>query len=184
MSDLQKELQEQKEQNINLQAEIRELHAQVRKWSTYCAYVAGSSIGIILFLQIFSSFSEETECGEEQCQDVITCPEPIECEKPTQIIENSNPNIKEVPSMPKQHQPKMDEKTAEIIQEKPTEPSNEESEHNFPMQYTIKSGDNFSIIANRFYKRASLAAWLAKKNNIDPSKLQIGQEITLPEPPN
>ena len=69
MSDLHKELQEQKELNANLQAEIRELHTQVRKWSTYCAYVAGPSIGIILFLQIFSSPEECVEC--EVCEE---CP--------------------------------------------------------------------------------------------------------------
>ena len=191
MSDLQKELQAQKEQNINLRAEIRELHTQVRKWSTLCAYVSGISIGCILFVLLFQGlFSAEKECPEpEACEE---CPIEKTCDPATQIIENSNPNIKEVPSMPKQSQPKYQEieekqagqtKPTEIITEQIRQPQKEDTEYNFPMKYTIKSGDNFSIIANRFYKRASLAAWLAKQNNIDPSKLQIGQEITLPEPP-
>ena len=51
MSDLQTELLQKQEENNSLKEEVRLLHAQVRKWSTYCAYVAGSSIGIILFLQ-------------------------------------------------------------------------------------------------------------------------------------
>ena len=194
MSDLPKELQDQKEQNINLRAEIRELHTQVRKWSTLCAYVSGISIGSILFVLLFQGlFSADKDCPEpEACEE---CPIEKACDPSTQIIENSNPNIKEVPSIPKQSQPKYQEieekraeqteqiKPAETMTEQIRQPQREDAEYNFPMKYTIKSGDNFSIIANRFYKRASLAAWLAKQNNIEPSKLQIGQEITLPEPP-
>lgn len=183
MSDLHKELQDQKEQNINLQAEIRELHTQVRKWSTISAYVAGTSIGAIGFIIATQYFAEEAVCGTEQCEDVIICPEPEECEKPTQIIENSNPNIKEVPSMPRQNQPTIEQNSVEPAAQQPQQAQNEEPGHNFPMTYKIKSGDNFSIIANRFYKKASLAGWLAKQNGIEPSKLQIGQEITLPAPP-
>jgi hypothetical protein len=173
MSDLNKELQEQKEQNINFQAEIRELHTQVRKWSTYCAYVAGSSIGIILFLQILSS--EEPSCPE--CDICETCPEPILCKEATQVIEASKTTIKEVPSVQKQPIVKETSKP-EVIKEVPIK-----AEYEFPMKYTIKSGENFSILSSRFYKRASLADWLAKQNNIDPSKLQIGQEVTIPAPP-
>jgi hypothetical protein len=172
MSDLHKELQEQKELNINLQAEIRELHTQVRKWSTYCAYVAGSSIGIILFLQILSS--EETN---PECEVCAVCPEPVVCKEATKIIETSRPIIKEVPSAQKQI---IKEPSKPIIQKE--EPVNADAGYQFPFKYTIKSGDNFSILASRFYKRASLADWLAKQNNIDPSKLQIGQEITIPAP--
>lgn len=175
MSDLHKELQEQKELNLNLQAEIRELHSQVRKWSTYCAYVAGSSIGIILFLQIFSS--EETSCPE--CEVCETCPEPVICKEVTKAIETSKPTIKEVPSVQK---PSVVEKPSKPEVEK-EEPIKADDEYTFPFKYKIKSGENFSILASRFYKRASLAAWLAKQNNVDPSKLQIGQEITIPSPP-
>ena len=52
----------------------------------------------------------------------------------------------------------------------------------FPRTYVIQKGDNFSIIAQKVYGRASWASWLVEQNGIDPSKLQIGQEITLPVP--
>ena len=64
---------------------------------------------------------------------------------------------------------------------KPTPPSQpvvsepEESSYTFPMQYKIKSGDSFGRIAEKFYKRASLGKWLAAQNEIDPTKMKIGQ---------
>ena len=45
----------------------------------------------------------------------------------------------------------------------------------FPRTYTFKR-ENFSIIAQKIYGRASWAGWLAEQNGIDPSKLQIGQD--------
>jgi nucleoid-associated protein YgaU len=46
--------------------------------------------------------------------------------------------------------------------------------------YTIKSGDNLSKIAKRFYGEASKYNDIAKANNIDdPNKIQVGQELTL-----
>ena len=42
---LQQQLQDYQQENQNLQHEVK-------KWSQYCAYVAGASIGIILFLEV------------------------------------------------------------------------------------------------------------------------------------
>lgn len=182
MSDLQTELLQKQEENNSLKEEVRLLHAQVRKWSTYCAYVAGSSIGIILFLQFFAS-EEQAEC--EECAICEECPI-TDCNTINQsnhnsdfeIIENNQPakrpQIKEVPTV--QKQVKKEEPITQVVPQK-------QEKLKFPMTYTIKSGDNFSKIAERFYERASLASWLAKQNGIDPSKLQIGQKITLPKPP-
>ena len=41
----------------------------------------------------------------------------------------------------------------------------------FPRTYVIQKGDNFSIIAQKIYGRASWAGWLADQNGVDPSKL-------------
>jgi len=51
------------------------------------------------------------------------------------------------------------------------------------MSYNIQSGDSFGRLAERFYKRASLGSWLASQNQIDPTKMRIGHQIILPEPP-
>jgi len=171
MSNFHKEHQELRERNIALEEEVRSLHQKVRKWSTWCAYASGSSIGVLLFLLFFSSIKEE-------------CPEPIECDV-CEVCE---------PCAECEECPKIDTDSARFIQEqleniddRPQQnqvaSSTARSEYSFPMSYTIQSGDNFSKIADRFYKKASLAKWLAKENNVDPSKLQIGQEITLPAPP-
>jgi nucleoid-associated protein YgaU len=46
--------------------------------------------------------------------------------------------------------------------------------------YTIKSGDNLSKIAKRFYGEASKYTAIAEANSIDdPNKIQVGQELTL-----
>ncbi|AXC11487.1 LysM domain protein [Acidisarcina polymorpha] len=47
--------------------------------------------------------------------------------------------------------------------------------------YTIKSGDNLSHIAQRFYGAASKYSEVAKANGIaDPDKIKVGQTINLP----
>ena len=47
--------------------------------------------------------------------------------------------------------------------------------------YTIKSGDNLSTIAKRFYASASKYPEIAKANGIDnPDHIRVGQEISLP----
>ena len=80
---LQQQLQDYQQENQNLQHEVK-------KWSQYCAYVAGASIGIILFLLVFASAEPEVvecpECEEcticeecEVCPEPTVCPEPVEC---------------------------------------------------------------------------------------------------------
>ena len=47
--------------------------------------------------------------------------------------------------------------------------------------YKIKSGDNLSHIAKRFYGDANKYTAIAKANGIsDPNKIQAGQELKLP----
>jgi LysM repeat protein len=47
--------------------------------------------------------------------------------------------------------------------------------------YKIKSGDNLSHIAKRFYADAGKYGDIAKANSIsDPNKIQAGQELRLP----
>jgi nucleoid-associated protein YgaU len=47
--------------------------------------------------------------------------------------------------------------------------------------YTIKSGDNLSHIAQRFYGAASKYTAVAQANGIaDPDKIKVGQTINLP----
>ena len=47
--------------------------------------------------------------------------------------------------------------------------------------YTIKSGDNLSHIARRFYAEASKFTEIASANGIDnPDHIQVGQELKLP----
>lgn len=50
--------------------------------------------------------------------------------------------------------------------------------------YTVRSGDNFSSISNRFYGSASFARCIQMANQVtDASSLQTGKSITIPPKP-
>ncbi|MFW6038878.1 MAG: LysM peptidoglycan-binding domain-containing protein [bacterium] len=54
---------------------------------------------------------------------------------------------------------------------------------NAPERYTIQSGDNFSVLAERFYGNERRWVEIAQANpTIDPDGLRVGQEIRLPDP--
>jgi nucleoid-associated protein YgaU len=47
--------------------------------------------------------------------------------------------------------------------------------------YTVKSGENLSKIAKRFYGEAGKYGKIAEANHIDdPDRIQVGEELTLP----
>ena len=166
MSD--KELHKLQQQIQDYQHENQNLQQEVKKWSQYCAYVAGTSVGIILFLQIFATSEPEIiEC--ELCEE---CPEPVELSEEVEC-----PELVECPDIVEAVQTPKVQKT-QVVVPKNIDPTT------FPRTYVIQKGDNFSIIAQKIYGRASWAKWLAEQNGVDPSKLQIGQEITLPVPKN
>ena len=166
MSD--KELHKLQQQIQDYQHENQNLQQEVKKWSQYCAYVAGTSVGIILFLQIFATSEPEIiEC--ELCEE---CPEPVELSEEVKC-----PELVECPDVVEAAQTPKVQKT-QVVAPKDIDPTT------FPRSYVIQKGENFSIIAQKIYGRASWAKWLADQNGVDPSKLQIGQEITLPVPKN
>ncbi len=47
--------------------------------------------------------------------------------------------------------------------------------------YTVAQGDNPGSIAKQFYGKRTLGTALAKFNNIDPSKMKIGQKFKIPD---
>lgn len=50
--------------------------------------------------------------------------------------------------------------------------------------YTVESGDTLASIAEEFYGDASLDDYLAEANGItDPESLAVGQQLTIPPPP-
>ena len=163
----EKELRKLQQKNQEYHRQVLNLQDDVTKWSRYCAYVAGGSIGIILFLLVFAT-PEQVECEVcEVCETCEVCPEPIECPPPVEC-----PEIEVQKEQPKSTPVKT-----------VSNPTNVDPE-SFPRTYVVQPGENFSIITQKIYGRASWAQWLADENGIDPSRLQIGQEITLPKPKN
>ena len=178
-NDLHKRIRELQQKVYDLTEETQFYQKQSEKWTMYCAYVAGTSIGIIAFLQFFT----EPEIVTSECPDVPEVVEQLEIKevpsapvKQTVDVEPEEAEPEEVttPSAPNIVEPKPE---PEVIVEK------EQDTLSFPMTYIIQSGDSFGKIAERYYKRASLGGWLANQNEVDPTKMRIGQEITLPPPP-
>ena len=175
-NDLHQRIRELQQKVYDLSEETQFYQKQSEKWTMYCAYVAGTSIGIIAFLQFFTE------------PEVIT----PECPEVAQIVEQVE--IKEVPSapmkqtveeVPKEPEPELVATPPPPVTPPKPEPVVQEEQEtlSFPMVYIIQSGDSFGKIAERYYKRASLGTWLASQNEVDPTKMRIGQEITLPPPP-
>lgn len=161
---LQQQLQEYQHKNTELQHEVK-------KWSQYCAYIAGISIGAIIFAVTFGKPEECDVCEEcTICEECETCPEPTVCPEPVDC-----PEVKAPTPATQQVQEVRKVKKAVVV------PKNVDPTA-FPRTYVIQKGDNFSTIAQSIYGRSSWGTWLAEQNGIDPSKMQIGQEITLPIP--
>jgi hypothetical protein len=164
----EKEIRKLQQKNQEYHRQILNLQEDVTKWSRYCAYVAGGSLGIILFLLVFAT-PEKVECEVcEVCEACETCPPAVECPPPVECpeVKAQKETIKQTPK-----------------QTTTAAPTDVDSD-SFPRAYIIQPGDNFSTISQKIYGRASWAQWLADQNGIDPSRLQIGQEITLPAPKN
>ena len=163
----EKEIRKLQQKNQEYHRQILNLQEDVTKWSRYCAYVAGGSIGIILFLLVFAT-PEKVECEVcEVCETCEVCPEPIECPPPVEC-----PEVEVQKEQPK------------VTPTKTVAAPTNVDPNDFPRTYVVQPGENFSIITQKIYGRASWAQWLADENGIDPSRLQIGQEITLPKPKN
>ena len=96
-NDLHQRIRELQQKVYDLTEETQFYQKQSEKWTMYCAYVAGTSIGIIAFLQFFTE------------PEVVTS----ECPEIPQVVEQLE--IKEVPSAPAQ----------QTIEELPTEPAPE-----------------------------------------------------------
>ena len=176
-NDLHKRIRELQQKVYDLTEETQFYQKQSEKWTMYCAYVAGTSIGIIAFLQFFT----EPEIVEPDCPPVPEIVQQVEVKEvpsaPVQKTIDTPTERTEKDVVPEEPAPPVKEPEAEpIVQKQQVTPS-------FPMTYIIQSGDSFGKIAERYYKRASLGKWLASQNEVDPTKMRIGQEITLPPPP-
>jgi LysM repeat protein len=68
------------------------------------------------------------------------------------------------------------------IREQDTSKTNTQLKKEETQEYTIKAGDTFYNLADRFYGTGKDAYWIQKSNpNVDPSKLKIGQKIIIPK---
>lgn len=175
MSRPTKEIEYLQHKNEEYKSKIIELRHEVKSWVRNCAIVAGSSLGILLFSWLLSDpESSETLTEAIPCPECELCPEPMVCP------EVACPECEDCNAVATQTQ--NNSQNVNHSTSKPNTDSNVVSNENFPREYTIQPGDTFSKIASKVYKHASWAQWLADQNNIDPSKLQVGQKITLPEP--
>ena len=195
--------------NSILNQEIETLNNDLRKWSSLAAIIAGISVAVSMAFVahlVFSSPAEQitaevttqktAQISELQpttkplpTPDFSGIPQSVVTQQPagTPVADATNEQNKTVQNNPvsissPQKQPVADPANAPVSGTE-TDSSNAPPDFEFPMEYTIKSGDSPGRIAEKYYGRASLGRWLAKQNNTAPNKLRVGQVITLPTPP-
>ena len=52
----------------------------------------------------------------------------------------------------------------------------------YPIVHTIRPGESLGKIAEKYYRNHRLWKKISTHNNIEPSKLRVGQQIEIPDP--
>ena len=105
-------------------------------------------------------------------------------EAPVQEIAVQEKQIEKTPTIhvqePIENQPSV-EKIQEV-QEPDPEPDPPKEESKYPIVHTIRPGESLGKIAERYYHDHKMWKKIKDHNNIDPSKLRVGQIIEIPAP--
>ncbi|MEL6342286.1 MAG: LysM peptidoglycan-binding domain-containing protein [Myxococcota bacterium] len=166
---LRREVKDLRRENADLNGQINELNYRVRVWSSITAVIAGSASALLLATMLFG--------GDDPPQDVTAPTEPALVTAPVENLDVPNPP--DAPNGQPTVAPMGDLAAAPIA-----EPAPGEAGPDFPVTYTVKSGDNLSKISQKFYGRASLHGHIKQANDLDTVALSVGQKLTIPEPPD
>ena len=168
IQNLRREAKRLRSDNAALDAQVDDLQKRVRIWSGVTALVAGSASALLVATLLFSGPSSS---------DLEPTPAP---DTPAPAEVSTTPSaVTPAPAVtPDPAPPENDLTTAPVAQPPPgtVEPE-------YPLTYTVQSGDNLGKIAQQFYGRAALHTHIQKANNMDGVSLRVGQHLIIPEPP-
>lgn len=166
IQNLRREAKRLRSDNAVLEAQIDDLQKRVRIWSSVTALVAGSASALLLATFLFGNKPTTPEVA------VVETP-------PTPVVSDAEIAVEPVVEDVAQPAP-IEESLANAPVAEP-EPGTLEPE--YPILYTVKSGDTLGKIAQRFYGRAALHPHIMNANNLRSANLRLGQTLIIPEPP-
>lgn len=165
IQNLRREAKRLRSDNAALDAQVDDLQKRVRIWSSVTALVAGSASALLLASLLFGGGS-----SNEQAPEVVS---------PEDVITDITPGAPDVntpdvaPAPPE----------ADLISAPVVDPNPGEVEPEYPLNYTVRSGDTLGKISVKFYGRASLHPHIMKANSMTEPNLRVGQKLIIPEPP-
>jgi LysM repeat protein len=169
IQNLRREAKRLRSDNAALDAQVDDLQKRVRIWSGVTALVAGSASALLVATLLFSGSSgSDTELTTLD----------LDATTPSAVSTTPTTAPPAPAATPEPLPPENDLTTAPVA-----EPAPGTVEPEYPLTYTVRSGDNLGQIAQEFYGRAALHTHIQKANNLDGVSLRVGQHLIIPEPP-
>lgn len=163
---LKRELRKVRSSNSSLNNKATYLTEKLNNAYYMCVTIAGISLAVVLHFIIQNSGTP--------AQETVVVADPVEqpvqqapVAQPEPIIEELEPEVVE---------------PEEVETPEPVRPVVQEPTTQYPIVHTIRAGESLGKIAERYYKNHRLWRRISQHNNIDPSKLRVGQQIEIPAP--
>lgn len=168
---LKRELRKVRSSNSSLNNKATYLTEKLNNAYYMCVTIAGISLAVVLHFIIQNS-------GTPTQEPVLVAPT---VEQPTQPVQKTPPS---------QPEPVIEEVEPEVIEPEEVEPEEvepvrpvvREPKTQYPITHTVRAGESLGKIAERYYKNHRLWRRISEHNDIDPSKLRVGQQIEIPAP--
>jgi len=163
---LKRELRKVRSTNSSLNNKATYLTEKLNNAYYMCVTIAGISLAVVLHFIIQNSGAPV----QETVQVVTPMEQPVQqapVAQPEPVIEEPKPDIVE---------------PEEVEKPEPVRPVVREPTTQYPIIHTIRAGESLGKIAERYYKNHRLWRRISEYNDIDPSKLRVGQQIEIPAP--
>lgn len=167
---LKKELRKIRSTNSSLNSKATYLTEKLNNAYYMCVTIAGISLAVVLHFIIQNSGNTTT------AQETVQVQAPAEQPSLQEEIQEPTP----APEKPIIEEPTVVDEPDEP--EEPERPVVREPQSQYPITHTIRAGESLGKIAERYYKNHRLWRRISQHNGIDPSKLQVGQQLEIPAP--
>ena len=172
---LKKELRKLRSNNSVLNSRTTYLTEKLNSAYYMCVTIAGISLAVVFHFMIQNS--------SPKTQTVTQTVPKTQIEEPIQkIAVQTKPAVVEeiVKPVIVQEKPPPEEKPQPKVE--PPKPKVEEPKSPYPIVYIVKPGDSLGKISEKFYKNHRSWKKISEHNDLDPSKLRVGQKIEIPAP--
>lgn len=161
---------------------LRSKNSSLSSKSTYLteklnnAYYMSVTIAGISLAILFHFIIQNGKKTEVPVQEVAVQEQTIEKQAPK--IQEKEP-VQPITNTIVEQEPDIQEQEPDP---EPDPPIEVEEESKYPIVHTIRPGESLGKIAERYYRNHKMWKRIKDHNNIDPSKLRVGQTIEIPAP--